>query len=315
MTGTSSGEQFAPVGDIQLCYETFGDPALPPLLLIMGLSAQMVMWEDEFCERLAGKGFWVIRFDNRDVGRSTIMRDAPVPTRRALLLRDSRAASYSLADMSADAAGLLDQLGVGATHIVGASMGGMIAQLIAINHAEHALSLVSIMSTTGNRRVGAPRPTLLPILFRRRPLDRDAYLRDFVATFTAIGSKRYRPGEGRLHALAERCWERGVYPAGAARQLAAIVTAEDRTPLLARLSLPATVIHGDADRLVSRSGGRATAAAIPGARLVMIPGMAHDLPPVLWDQTIDEIVLCAQTVGEAMKARAGQNQLKKEEFR
>jgi pimeloyl-ACP methyl ester carboxylesterase len=312
-TATRSSEQFARVGETRLCYDTSGDRALPAVLLVMGLASQMVMWEDQFCETLAARGFWVIRFDNRDVGRSTIMRDSPVPTRLQLALRDRRSASYSLADMAADAAGLLDQLGVSTAHVVGASMGGMIAQLMAINHPERVRSLVSIMSTTGNRRVGNPSPALLPLLLRRRPRDREAYLLDFMNTFAALGSRRYPPGEDRLRALAERCWERGVHPAGAARQLAAILTAPDRTPLLARLSLPATVIHGDADRLVSRSGGQATAAAIPGARLVMVPGMAHDLPPALWDQTIDEIVLCAQRAGEAMNSRAGESQLEKEE--
>jgi pimeloyl-ACP methyl ester carboxylesterase len=315
VTGTTAGstEQFARVGDIRLCYDTFGDRTLPPILLVMGLASQMVMWEDEFCETLAARGFWVIRFDNRDVGRSTIMRDSPVPSRLQLALRERRSAAYSLADLAADGAGLLDQLGIGAAHVVGASMGGMIAQLMAINHPARVLSLVSIMSTTGNRRVGNPNPALLPLLLRRRPRDREAYLRDFIDTFTAIGSRRYPPGQDRLRALAERCSQRGVHPAGAARQLAAIVTAADRTPLLARLSLPTTVIHGDADRLVARSGGRATAAAIPGARLVMIPGMAHDLPPALWEQAIDEIVLCAQQAGEPKNTRAGEGQLDKEE--
>jgi pimeloyl-ACP methyl ester carboxylesterase len=310
----SWGEQFAQVGAIRLCYETFGDQELPPLLLVMGLSSQMVMWEDDFCERLASRGFRVIRFDNRDVGRSTIMRDSHVPTRLQLALRDRRGAAYSLADMAADAAGLLGQIGERRAHVVGASMGGMIAQLLAINHPDQVLSLVSIMSSTGNRRVGNPSPALLPLLFRRRPLDRDGYVRDFIATFGTIGSRRYPPGEDRLRALAERCFERGVHPAGAARQLAAIVTTEDRTPLLARISVRTTVIHGDSDRLVSRSGGRATASAIPGARLVMVPGMAHDLPPPLWDRVIDEIVLCAQTAGEAMTAPADSDQLEKEEL-
>jgi pimeloyl-ACP methyl ester carboxylesterase len=312
-TSTSSGEQFAQVGEIRLCYETFGRKGLPPLLLVMGLSAQMVMWEDDFCLKLASEGFWVIRFDNRDVGRSTIMRDSHVPTRRQLLLRDRGAAAYSLADMAADAAGLLGHLGVPAAHVVGASMGGMIAQLIAINDPECVLSLVSIMSTTGNRRVGNPNPALLPLLFRHRPRGREAYVRDFMATFRTIGSRRYPPGDDRLRTLAERCYERGVHPAGAARQLAAIVTAVDRTPLLTRLSVETTVIHGDSDRLVSRSGGRATASAIPGARLVIIPGMAHDLPPSLWDPVLEEIVLCAQRAGEAMTVRADSARLEKEE--
>ena len=314
-TSTSSGEQFAQIGAVRLCYETFGENALPPLLLVMGLSSQMVLWEDEFCEKLASRGFWVIRFDNRDVGRSTIMRDSPVPTRLQLALRDRRRASYSLADMAADAAGLLGHLGVEAAHVVGASMGGMIAQLIAINDPNRVLSLVSIMSSTGNRRVGNPTPALLPLLLRRRSRDREEYIRDFIATFRAIGSRRYPPGEDRLRAVAERCYERGVHPAGAARQLAAIITAEDRTPLLARISVPTTVIHGDSDRLVSPSGGRASASAIPGASLVMIPGMAHDLPPALWDRVTDEIVLCAERAREAMTARADSNQLQKEDVR
>jgi pimeloyl-ACP methyl ester carboxylesterase len=297
-SGSSSSEQSAQVGSIELCYETFGERAMPPLLLVMGLSSQMVMWDDDFCEKLAARGFWVIRFDNRDVGRSTIMRDSGVPSRKQLLLRDRRAAAYTLADMAADAAGLLGRLGVGAAHVVGASMGGMIAQLMAINYPDRVQSLVSIMSTTGNRRVGNTHPLLLPILFRRRPRDRTAYVRDFIATFKAIGSRRYPPGDDRLRALAERCYERGVHPAGSARQLAAVVTTEDRTPLLARVAAPTTVIHGDADRLVAPSGGRATAGAIPGARLVMIPGMAHDLPPALWDRVLDAIVLCAHGARE-----------------
>jgi pimeloyl-ACP methyl ester carboxylesterase len=313
-TSSGSGEQFARLGAIELCYETFGEKAMPPLLLVMGLSAQMVMWEDEFCEKLAAQGFWVIRFDNRDVGRSSVLRDSPVPTRRQLLLRDRRAAAYSLADMAADATALLGHLEVTAAHVVGASMGGMIAQLMAINDPQRVLSLVSIMSSTGNRRVGNPHPLLLPLLFRRRPRDRAAYVRDFIATFKAIGSRRYPPGDDRLRALAERCYERGVHPAGSARQLAAILTTEDRTPLLARVAVPTTVIHGDADRLAAPSGGRATASVMPGARLVMIPGMAHDLPPALWDRALDEIVLCAQKAGEAMTARADINQLEKEEI-
>ncbi len=154
----SSGERFARVGEIELCYETFGADLSPPLLLVMGLASQMVLWEDEFCQTLADRGFRVIRFDNRDIGHSTILREAPVPTRAQLLRRDPRGASYSLDQMADDAAGLLDQLGIDAAHVSGVSMGGMIAQLLAIRHPERVLSLVSIMSTTGNRRVGRPHP-------------------------------------------------------------------------------------------------------------------------------------------------------------
>lgn len=286
----SSDERFAPVGELELCYETFGSDADPPVLLVMGLAAQMVVWDDDFCQALAARGFWVIRFDNRDIGRSTILRDAPVPSRLQLLRRDRRAAAYSLTDMAADAAGLLDHLELDAAHVVGVSMGGMIAQLLAIEHPRRVLSLVIIMSTTGSRWVGQAHPRLYPRLLRRSRLDHAGYVADFVATYRAIGSKRYPPDPGRLRAIAERCFARGVHPTGAARQLAAIVTAGDRTHRLTALTVPTTVIHGRADRLVMPSGGRAIAAAIPGARLVMIPAMAHGLPPVLWPQVTDEIV-------------------------
>jgi pimeloyl-ACP methyl ester carboxylesterase len=282
------GEQRAQVGDIELCYETFGDRSRPALLLVMGLNSQMVLWEDDFCERLADRGFWVTRFDNRDCGHSTVLRDAPIPTRMQLLLRQPRGATYALEDMASDAAGLLDELGIEHAHIVGASMGGMIAQLIAIRYRERVRSLVSIMSTTGNRRVGRPTPRVYPLLVRRVPRDREGYILDFIAAWKTIGSPRYHD-PARLRALAERCYDRGTHPAGSARQLAAIVTAKDRTEELKQLSVPTTVIHGEIDPLVNPSGGRATAAAIPAARLVMIPDMGHDLPRELWNQFLDEI--------------------------
>ncbi len=289
----ASGEQRARVGDIELCYESFGDPDAPPVLLVMGLGSQMVVWEDGFCEQLAARGFWVTRFDNRDAGRSTILDDRPVPTLSQLLLRDPRAAAYTLEEMADDAAGLLDVLDVEAAHVVGLSMGGMIAQLIAIRHPERVLSLVSIMSTTGNRRVGRPHPSMVRRLLTRRPLDREGYVQSFVATYHQLGSRRYPPGDDRTRALAERCFERGVNPRGTARQLIAITSTRDRTVDLAGLRVPTTVIHGTADRLVMPSGGRATAAAIPGARLVEIQGMGHDVPPVLWERVVDEIAATA----------------------
>ena len=267
-----AGEQFARVGEIELCYESFGARDAPPILLVMGLGSQMVMWDDEFCQALAGHGFRVVRFDNRDIGRSTILRTLRVPTRSQLLLRDSRAAAYTLEDMAADAAGLLGVLEIDAAHVVGASMGGMIAQLLAINHRERVLSLVSIMSTTGNRRVGLPHPRMVPRLLRRPSRDRDGYIADFLETFQTIGSKRYPPDRERLRKLAARCYERGYHPAGAARQLGAIVTATDRTPSLRKLDVRTVVIHGGADPLVMASGGRATAKAIPGAELAVPEG-------------------------------------------
>jgi pimeloyl-ACP methyl ester carboxylesterase len=285
----SSGELIAPVGAIKLCYETFGAEGQPSLLLVMGLGSQMILWDDELCEELAARGFWVIRFDNRDLGRSTILRDAPVPSRAQLLVRDRRGASYSLDDMADDTAGLLDRLGLDETHVVGASMGGMIAQLLAIRHPERALSVVSIMSTTGNRRVGQARARLYPRMLRRPRLDREGYIEEFLATFQAIGSPRFPPDPVRTRALAARCFERGLHPAGSARQLAAVATAADRTASLRELRIPTTVIHGDSDPLVMPSGGRATAAAITDSRLVIVPGMGHDLPRPLWPLLIDEI--------------------------
>ncbi len=286
----SSGEQLADLGEIQLCYETFGDDGDPPLLLIMGLATQMIWWEDDFCRQLADRGFWVTRFDNRDIGRSTILSDNPVPTRGQLLRRDPKAASYALDDMADDAAKLLDHLGVPSAHVVGVSMGGMIAQLLVLRHRERVRSLVSIMSTTGNLRVGWADPRLLPRLLRPPKLDRASFVRDAIEGRRIVGSKTYPAGDERVRALAERSFERGLHPDGGARHLAAITTAPDRTARLRQLDIPTTVIHGTADRLVRPSGGKATAAAIPGARLMLIDGMGHDIPPSLWPRVIDAIV-------------------------
>ncbi|MGZ4195555.1 MAG: alpha/beta fold hydrolase [Solirubrobacteraceae bacterium] len=292
---TGSGEQFARVGKLDLCYETFGDPGAPPVLLVMGLGAQMVLWDDRFCEMLAERGFFVIRFDNRDIGRSTILRGLGVPSRMQLFVRDRRGAKYSLDDMAGDAAGLMRELNIGAAHVVGVSMGGMIAQLLAIHHPRRVRSLVSIMSSTGNRRVGQAHPRLWPRMLRRLRLDREGYIRDFIETYQTIGSTRYPPNPERMRGRAERCFERGLHPSGSARQLAAIITAYDRTPFLEELEVPTTVIHGTADPLVRPSGGRATAAAIPGARLLMLDGMGHDMPPELWPQIIDAIAENAES--------------------
>jgi pimeloyl-ACP methyl ester carboxylesterase len=287
---TSSGEQTAKVGELELCYETFGSADAPPLVLIMGLASQMLLWDEQFCEQLASRGFFVIRFDNRDIGRSSHLRGAIIPTRWQLVRRSAKGAAYSLDDMAQDTVGLLDDLEIPAAHIVGVSMGGMIAQLLAINHPERVLSLVSIMSTTGNPRVGKPQPKMMMRLMRRGARERDAYIRDHLETYRAIGSKIYDFDEERKRERAARMFERGIYPAGSARQLAAVVAAPDRTAALDDVRVPTTVIHGDADPLVDVSGGKATAEAIPGARLVILPGMGHDLPRELWPEIIDAIV-------------------------
>ena len=189
-------EQLARVHGLDLCYETFGDPSAPPLLLVMGLGGQMIWWDEDFCEALAARGFHVIRYDNRDAGRSTILSDAPVPSPLALLRRDPRAAVYSLEDMTDDAAGLLDHLGIEAAHVVGVSMGGMIAQTLAIRHPARVLSLASISSTTGDRGVGRTRWRLYPIFARRPVRDRDAYIAAFERVFRAIASRGYAGRRG-----------------------------------------------------------------------------------------------------------------------
>src|SRR4051794_13083998 len=292
-------EQMASVNGIELCYETFGERDRPALLLIMGLGGQMIWWDDEFCAALADRGFHVVRYDNRDIGRSTIFRDAPVPKPWDLLRANKRAASYSLEDMADDGIALLDHLCIGKAHIVGASMGGMIAQTMAIRHPDRVLSLTSIMSTTGDRGVGKARWRLYPALLRPSPSDRAKYIDTFAKTFKAIGSPGFPFDENRARDLAGRSFDRSFNPAGSARQLAAIVSAPDRTPMLRDVRVPTVVIHGSDDKLVAPSGGRATAEAIPGARLVMIPGMGHDMPPEVWPRMLDAI---EQTATEAAAA-------------
>jgi pimeloyl-ACP methyl ester carboxylesterase len=287
---TSTGEQFATVGELELCYETFGDRADPAIVLIMGLATQMIAWRDEFCAGLADRGFFVVRFDNRDVGRSTTLDDLPVPTRGQLVRRDKRAASYTLDDMALDVVGLLDQLEIARAHLVGASMGAMIAQTVAANHPDRVLSLVSIMGNTGSRWSGQPRLRTAKLLLSVAPPDRDAYVEHMVKTFTVIGSPGFERDEAELRQFAQAAFDRGRNPAAGARQLAAILAMGDRTPALRRITAPTLVIHGKADTLVRPSGGRATAKAITGSKLLEIEGMAHDLPREAWPEITDAIV-------------------------
>lgn len=291
----ASGEQTAKVGELRLCYETFGAPEAPPLLLVMGLASQMIMWPEDFCAQLAARRFRVIRFDNRDVGRSTILRDAPVPKRWQLVTADRRGAAYRLDALADDAVGLMDAIGIASAHVVGASMGGMIAQLVAIRHPQRVRSLVSIMSTTGNRQVGRPTPRMALRMLRPVRRDRAGYIEDTIESYRAIGSTGVDFDEAGKRDRAGRCYDRGIHPAGTARQLAAIVTAQDRTEALGQVAVPTTVIHGDADPLVNVSGGRATAAATPGAELLVLGGMGHDLPRQLWPPVLDAIAQTAQT--------------------
>jgi pimeloyl-ACP methyl ester carboxylesterase len=281
-------ESFARVGDLDICYETFGDPSAVPMLLIMGLGTQMVAYHDAFCAQLADRGFFVIRHDNRDIGRSTHLDGAPVPSLVQLVKRD-RNAPYTLADMAGDSIGVLDHLGIEKAHIVGTSMGGMIAQTIAIRHPERTLSLVSIMSNTGDFWHGQPALTMYAVLLKPSPRDRDRFIDHAVDMFTKIGGSGYAPDVEDLREIATLSYDRGHDARGSQRQLWAIVAGRDRSRELRRLTVPATVIHGAEDKLVRPSGGRTTAKAIPGARLVEIAGMGHGLPRGAWPTIIDAI--------------------------
>jgi pimeloyl-ACP methyl ester carboxylesterase len=290
------------IGDIDIAYETFGEPSDPALLLVMGLATQMLGWHEDFCAELADRGFFVIRFDNRDVGRSSALRDHPVPTFAQLATRSKKAARYTLEDMAADAIGLLDELGIERAHVVGASMGGMIAQAIAYKFPARVLSLVSIMSNTGSMRHGQPKLALYPVLLGTPPKGRDAAIEHTVKVFAKIGSPGFPRDEDELRRTAGMAYDRGRNPAGASRQLAAIIASGDRTAKLRTISAPALVIHGTSDPLVRRSGGRATARAIPGARLLEIEGMGHDLPRGVWPRIVEGIVETAARAGEPAAA-------------
>jgi pimeloyl-ACP methyl ester carboxylesterase len=282
-------EQFCDVGrGITLCYEDFGDPADPTALLIMGLGTQMVAWQEDFCLELAGRGLHVVRFDNRDAGRSTHLAGAP-PTIRQLLTRSRQAAHYTLLDMADDAAALLRELDLAPAHVIGASMGGMIGQTLAARHPESVRSLTSIMSSTGSLRSGQPALRMYSVFLRRAPHEREAFIAHMERVFAAIGSPGLPRDDDDIRAIAASSYDRDHDPESAGRQLAAIIAAGDRTADLRRITAPTLVIHGSADRLVAPSGGRATARAIPGARLLTVPGMGHDLPRAAWPTIIDAI--------------------------
>ncbi|HEY4811940.1 MAG TPA: alpha/beta fold hydrolase [Solirubrobacteraceae bacterium] len=282
-------EQFCDVGrGINLCYETFGDRSDPTALLIMGLGTQMLAWQEDFCQELVDRGLHVVRFDNRDIGRSTHLSGRP-PNVPELLLRSRRPARYTLSDMADDAAGLLRELDLAPAHVIGASMGGMIAQTLAIRHPESVRSLVSIMSNTGSRRHGQPSLKVYSIFLRRPAQGRDAFIAHMERLFKTIGSRGLPRDEEDLRTIALASYERDHDPAGPGRQLAAIIASGDRTAQLGAITAPTLVIHGSADPLVAPSGGRATARAIPGAKLMMVEGMGHDLPRAAWPQLTDAI--------------------------
>jgi pimeloyl-ACP methyl ester carboxylesterase len=293
--GIASAEQFATLpGGIKICYQTFGDPSGQPLLLVMGLGGPMTWWDPEFCRMLAERGFFVIRYDNRDTGRSSRVR-ARV-TRRMLvqsfLGRGSRP-PYTLDDMAGDGFDLLDHLGIDAAHVVGISMGGMIAQTMALLRPERVGSLTSIMSTTGRRTVGWQDPRLLPRLLERRATTRDAYVASSARFWAIIGSVGYPDTKEAVLERAGETWDRGISASGVARQMVAILAQPDRSRRLREIDVPTLVIHGMDDKMVHVSGGRATAQAIPGAELLLVPRMGHDLPAALYDTFVDAIAQVA----------------------
>jgi pimeloyl-ACP methyl ester carboxylesterase len=286
-----SEELFAPVGnDVELCYQTFGDPADDPLLLVMGLGGPMTWWDPELCAKLATAGFYVIRYDNRDTGRSTKI---PGKVRRDQLARafarGTGRPAYLMADLARDGVALLDHLGIEAAHLVGVSMGGMIVQTIAIDHPTRALSMTSIMSTTGRRTVGWQSPTLLPMLIAPRRPGRQPYIQTSAALWKVIGSPDYPTDADDLRERAGETYDRGFSASGVMRQMMAILTQPDRTTRLRSLRIPTLVLHGLADKMVHVSGGRSTAQAVPGAELVLIDGMGHDLPRALYDTFTEAI--------------------------
>jgi pimeloyl-ACP methyl ester carboxylesterase len=282
-------DQFARIGELDIAYQTLGDPSDPPLLLVMGLGMHLIHWDLELCRRFAGRGFHVIRFDNRDAGRSTMI-DAPVPNLVRAMAGLPIDAPYLLGDMADDAFGLLDQLGIQRAHVLGASMGGMIGQEMAIRRPERVLSLASLMSTTGERRHGRPKLRLWSLFIHRAPRRRDDYVEYFLRVFRMVGSPGHPVDEARLRELAAATYDRGHHPAGTGRQLAAIMASGDRTEQLRRLRVPTVVIHGTDDPLVPFRGGVATARAIPDAEFIALPGMGHDLPNEVWPKLIDAVV-------------------------
>lgn len=274
----------APANGVELCYETFGDPAAPPLLLVMGLGAQMTLWHEDFCRLLADGGHFVIRFDNRDCGLSTKI-DAPLDLTAVvgavLAGGEMPPVPYLLSDLAADAVGLLDHLDLASTHVVGASMGGMIAQTMAIEHPARCRSLTSIMSSTGEPAFMEADPEATAVLLTPPPSDRDAYLEQSVTATRVIGGKRYFDAEEARRSAAVS-FDRGLCPEGTTRQMAAIFASGDRAESLRSLTVPTLVVHGRDDTLILPPAGPRTAELVPNADLLLLGDMGHDLPRPLW---------------------------------
>ena len=296
--------QIAHVNGIDICYEIFGDASAEPMLLIMGLGAQMIHWDDEFCRQLAGRGFRVIRFDNRDIGKSSKMSGGKRLTAVELLkqrfLKIPVAAPYKLRDMAEDTVALMDHLRIRSAHIVGASMGGMIAQEIALTFPERVRSLTSIMSTTGYPKIPPPTREAAAVLMAPPVASKEEYFARFAQTWKVLRAGSFPEEEARDPERAARTWERGLNPPGVARQLRAILASGSRKERLRAVKAPTLVIHGSVDPLVRPEAGMDTAASIPGAKLLIVEGMGHAMPMRMWPQIIGAIETHAK--GAAAKA-------------
>lgn len=281
------------VGNISIEFDVFGSADAPPLLLIMGLGCQMIVWDERFCAQLAARGYRVIRFDNRDIGRSTRLDELGVPNLgeifMSLMQGGSPKGPYLLRDMAADAVGLLDALNIDAAHVVGISMGGAIAQEMAINWPSRLRSLTCIMATTGEANLPPPTQDAMAILMTPSPTDREGFGSEYVRRQKVLRGADHPEDEATDVERAGRIFERGINPAGVARQLAATLASPPRADALRAVAVPTLVIHGDADPLVNVEGGKAIARAVPGARLVLVPGMGHALPVKHWATIIDSI--------------------------
>jgi pimeloyl-ACP methyl ester carboxylesterase len=284
-----SGSGVVPANGVQVAYETFGERGGRPLIMVMGLGASMLMWHPDLCAMLAGRGFFTIRFDNRDVGRSSHLRDArPTDLMGAITRGDISSASYSLDDMAEDAFGLLDALDLPTAHVLGASLGGMIAQVMAARHPERVRSLTSIMSTPAPALTNST-PAAAAVLMQAPATSREEAITQMLEAARVTGSPGYPADEQWRAELAGQLWDQGLDPAGAARQLLAIYASGDRTEAVRGIGVPTLVVHGDSDPLINVSAGRRTAELIAGAELLLVPGMGHDLPRQIWPELADAV--------------------------